>query len=38
MDMAVDTGELFAEFPNYWALLADKGYQGARELIRVLLP
>lgn len=33
-----DRGELRAKYPNQWALMADKGYQGAAELCRAILP
>eukprot|EP00171_Calliarthron_tuberculosum_P021823 IDg21823t1 len=26
------------EYPNHWAFLADKGYQGAQEMIRCVIP
>ena len=34
----VDNGELKTKYPKHWALMADKGYQGAVELIRAILP
>ena len=38
-DMNVnDQGELKDKYPKHWALLADKGYQGASEKIRAILP
>jgi hypothetical protein len=39
LDMNVnDQGELKDKYPKHWALLADKGYQGASEKIRAILP
>lgn len=26
----------YDKYPNYWAILADKGYQGATEFLRVI--
>lgn len=37
-DYEQDVGELSSEYPDYWAILADKGYQGAAEFIRVVHP
>ena len=34
----LDQGELKDKYPKHWALLADKGYQGATEKIRAILP
>jgi len=33
-----DDGEFKDKYPKLWALMADKGYQGACELIRAILP
>ena len=33
-----DFGELSVEFPLYWAILLDKGYQGIKEFIRAIHP
>lgn len=33
-----DNGELKKEYPKYWSLMADKGYQGANEIIRSIIP
>jgi hypothetical protein len=33
-----DKGELKNKYPKHWALMADKGYQGAVELLRAILP
>ena len=33
-----DNGELKTKYPKLWALLADKGYQGASDLIRAIIP
>lgn len=33
-----DVGELKEKYPKMWALMADKGYQGASELLRAILP
>lgn len=33
-----ELGELSDEFPHNWAILTDKGYQGAMELKRVVHP
>ena len=33
-----DQGELKDRYPKHWALLVDKGYQGASEKIRAILP
>ena len=36
--LRMEHGELSAEYPDYWALLADKGYQGGTSLIRLIQP
>lgn len=36
--MAVDTGELLAEYHKQWAVLVDKGYQRSVELVREVHP
>jgi len=33
-----DEGEGENKYPNYWAVLLDKGYQGSREMFRALTP
>ena len=33
-----DNGMLIDRFPNLWAVLADKGYQGLAEFLRAILP
>ena len=33
-----DLDPLAMEFPNHWGLLADKGYQGSAEFLRVIHP
>ena len=33
-----DHGSLRSKYPNLWAVLADKGYQGAADELRVLYP
>ena len=37
MDMA-DSGPLAERYPNQWAVLADKGYQGAGVFCRIIHP
>ena len=37
MDMA-DSGPLAERYPNQWAVLADKGYQGTGEFCRIIHP
>ena len=34
----LDHGEGFADFPDYWAVLVDMGYQGASNIIRAIHP
>lgn len=34
----IDIGELSAKVPNEWAILANKGYQGSTEFLRVMHP
>lgn len=39
MDRTItDNGELKDKYPDSWACLMDKGYQGAAELVRAILP
>ena len=33
-----DDGPFLDEYPNFWALLCDKGYYGAKEFCRVIHP
>ena len=33
-----DKGELKDQYPSLWSAIADKGYQGAIELLRMILP
>ena len=33
-----DIGPFISEFPNSWSVLLDKGYQGALELVRAIIP
>ena len=33
-----DKGELKQKYPKSWALMADKGYQGASDLMRAIIP
>ena len=33
-----DTGLYYDRYPNRWAVLADKGYQGLLEFLRAILP
>ena len=33
-----DKGELKTKYPKHWAMMMDKGYQGAVELIRAIIP
>ena len=33
-----DDGLHFDNYPNEWAILADKGYQGLQEIRRVVIP
>jgi len=33
-----DTGELYNQYKQYWALLADKGYQGLALQLRAIIP
>jgi hypothetical protein len=33
-----DNGEMKDKFPNHWGVLADKGYQGAGEILRSTIP
>lgn len=37
-DEEVDVGERSREFPRSWAVLVDKGYQGAGQVIRTIQP
>lgn len=33
-----DIGDLRTQYPDRWAILADKGYQGASQILRVIVP
>lgn len=32
-----DDGEMFGEFSNYWAILADKGYHGLQDQMKIVI-
>ncbi|OWZ18170.1 hypothetical protein PHMEG_0007785 [Phytophthora megakarya] len=36
-EILVDDGQLHDKYPHEWAILADKGYQGAAEALRVIV-
>ena len=37
-EQITDIGPLSAEYPRHWGTVADKGYQGAAEFLRVVYP